>query len=529
MKNITQAMASYRNLFEPLVVDLFSGGGGASVGIERAIGRPVDIAIDHNAEALAMHEVNHPGTTHLRANLWEVDPLIATEGRPVSDLWASPDCTHHSKARGCKPIKKRIRSLAWVIIRWAREVGPTRIRMENVEEFLDWGPVMAKRDERGRVVHGKDGKPVFIPNPKRRGLYFRKFVQELHRLGYVVDWRILRACDFGAPTTRKRFFLQARCDGQLITWPKPTHNKDGSDGLAKWRPASECIEWDKPCRSIFGRENRLAVKTEQRIAKGIVKHVIDSKRPFLVNLTHGGKPKPTDKPFGTILHNDRQALACAILKHYGGVVGQPVDQSLGTVTAKDHHSLLAAVLTKFRGTSKHCQRIDAPAPSVCAQGQHESIVLSHIVKYYGNEKGGESLRKPMATVVTKDRMAIVNAVAQAASTGVFPEGFWQVWAFLIDRYGENAPPPIVEVDGEMYLIVDISMRMLTPRELFRAQGFPDSYVIDFELERVVNGKRKVCRLPASSQVRMCGNSVPPPVVEAMFRADMGYVPGKVAA
>ena len=453
-------------LADELVVDNFAGGGGASTGIERAIGRPVDIAINHDPEAVAMHQANHPQTLHLCESVWDVNPREVCAGRPVGLAWFSPDCKHFSKAKGGKPVEKKIRGLAWVAVRWAATVQPRVICLENVEEFVTWGPLT------------QDGRPC----PRNRGREFRAFVNALQRLGYAVEWRELRACDYGAPTSRKRLFLIARRDGQPIAWPEPTHGPGRKD----YRTAAECIDWSIPCPSIFERERPLAEATLRRVAAGIQRYVIDAAEPYIVRLGHTGhgdagkvrsvhEPLSTitskaehllvaptlvqtgygersgqaprvpglEKPLGTIVAGgQKHALVAAFLaKHYGGVVGQDLRRPIGTVTATDHHSLVAAFLIKF----------------------------------YGSGGQWAACSEPMHTLPTKDRMGLVM------------------------------------VAGKQYRIVDIGMRMLQPRELARAQGFGESYL----LEAPHLGRP----LPKHAQVRMIGNSVCPPLAEALVRAN----------
>jgi DNA (cytosine-5)-methyltransferase 1 len=486
-------------LSDELVVDLFAGGGGASTGIEQAIGRHVDVAINHDPDAVSLHAMNHPQTRHFVSDVFEVDPRQVTEGRPVGLLWASPDCKHFSKAKGAKPVSKKIRSLAWVVVKWARIVAPRVIFLENVEEFQTWGPL------------GPDGRPC----PARKGLTFRRWVRELQRAGYVVEWRELRACDFGAPTTRKRLFLVARRDGEPIAWPTATHG----EGLKPYRTAAECIDWTIPCPSIFERARPLAENTLRRIARGVMRYVVNAARPFIVPVTHttdsrvqsidepvrtlttakggelalavptlvqtgygerdGQAPRSLDlhAPLGTIVAGgQKHALVAAFLaKHYGGneTPGTPLDKSVDTITTQDHHALVASNLVKLRGTSSAASAGE-PLHTVSAQGTHHAEVRALLIKFYGTDQDPR-VDEPLHTVTTKHRFALV------------------------------------QVKGETYAIADIGMRMLEPRELYRAQGFPDSYVID----RGADGRP----LPKTAQVRMCGNSVCPPIAAALVRAN----------
>lgn len=485
---------------EELIVDSFAGGGGASTGIEWALGRSPDIAINHDAEAIAMHAENHPATRHLLSDVWEVDPAEATGGQPVALAWFSPDCTHFSKAKGGKPVKKEIRGLAWVVIKWAKAVKPRVICLENVEEFRSWGPLLP------------DGKPC----PVQRGLTFRRWTAELEACGYEVQVRELRACDYGAPTTRRRLFVIARCDGQPIVWPEPTH---GPGRAHAHRTAAECIEWPIPCPSIFGRARPLADKTLRRIARGVRKFVIEAAEPFIAPLTHAGDDRvhsirepvrtvtaanrgelglvsPTliqtswgerpgqaprvpglHKPLGTVMGGGiKHALVAAFLaKHYGGneATGSALDGPIHTITARDHHALVASHVTKFYGTSTG-QPVDQPLHTVAAGGWKFGEVRALLMKYYGTG-GGCDLGEPMHTVTSRDRFALVT------------------------------------VAGEQYVIGDIGMRMLVPRELYRAQGFPDTYRIDFSI-----GPKPLTK---TAQVRMAGNSVCPPLAAAIVRAN----------
>jgi DNA (cytosine-5)-methyltransferase 1 len=491
-----------------LVVDNFAGGGGASTGIELATGRSPDIAVNHDPEALAMHAANHPGTRHLREDVFDVDPVEVCGGRPVGLAWFSPDCTFHSKARGGKPFRDRRkalrrRGLAWVVTRWARAVHPRVICLENVEEFEDWGPLTAEG----------------VPDPDRAGFTFRRWVAQLERAGYAVEWRQLRACDFGAPTTRKRLYVVARCDGAPIVWPTPTH---GPGRAEPYRTAAECIDWSIPVPSIFERERPLAEATLRRIARGIQRYVIDAARPFVVPVAGsavapvitehanasnprswradeplrtqcanvkgghfalvaptlvqtgygervGQAPRALDvqAPLGTVVGGGaKHALVTAFLaKHFGGneSPGSSLARSMDTVTARDHHGLVTAQLSLL-------DRIESP------RRDHREEVRALLVKFYGNEREGHSLQLPLGTVTTKDRFGLVT------------------------------------VHGLPYAIVDIGMRMLQPRELFRAQGFPDAYVID----RGEDG----APLTKTAQVRMCGNSVAPPVAAALVAANL---------
>lgn len=482
-----------------LIIDSFAGGGGASTGIEAALCRPVDIAINHDIEAIKMHEVNHPQTAHYCESVWDVDPREATQGRPVDLAWFSPDCRHFSKAKGGKPVSKRVRGLAWVVLRWIGTVRPKVIMLENVEEFTTWGPLI--ENEEGDLV----------PCKKRKGKTYDSFIRAIKRHGYNVETKILKACDYGAPTSRKRLFLIARCDGQPITWPEPTHGP----GLKPYKTAADIIDWSIPCPSIFERKKPLAENTLRRIARGIERFVINSADPFIVNLTHGGRleslsdPLKTvtganrgekalvapyiqpyygdkggkargrtlDQPIATQTTENRFALVAAfIAKHYSGVTGIEIDNPFPTITAAgSQNQVVTSHLIKMRGTCQHGQPVTEPAPTITAGGLHIGEVRAFLLKYYGTNIGHD-LREPLQTATSKARFGLVT------------------------------------VHGEPYQIVDIGMRMLTPRELYRAQGFPDDYAIECTSDGTPITK--------TQQIAKCGNSVCPPIASALVAANV---------
>lgn len=461
---------------DELVVDLFAGGGGASEALEQALGRPVDIAINHSPAAIAMHKANHPETRHFCEDIFAVSPREAAGGRRIAFLWASPDCTHHSRAKGGKPRESGRRALADVVIRWAEEVRPRVIFLENVEEFEDWGPL----DEEGSPIKALSGT------------LFRAWAAKLTELGYTLEWTSIVAADYGAPTTRKRLFLVARCDGAPVVFPEPTHGKGRP---AAWRPASEIIDWALPCPSIFERPRPLAEATLRRIATGIQRYVIGSARPFIVPTSaglvaptlvqtgygerKGQAPRALDlgKPLGTVVAGGgRHALVAALItKHYGGVVGHGLERSLGTVTTVDHHALTTAFLTKFYGTSVGADARE-PLPTVTASGGHLAEVRAFLVKYYGTGGQQQDLFDSLHTVTTKARFGLVM------------------------------------VRGEPYAIADIGMRMLAPHELFAAQGFPP----DYQIAPLYNGKP----LTKTAQTELVGNSVSPPPAKALVLANI---------
>ncbi|MCK0153897.1 DNA cytosine methyltransferase [Alcanivorax sp. S6407] len=455
--------------FDELVVDNFAGGGGASTGIEQAIGRPVDIAINHNPVALAMHETNHPHTKHYCESVWDVDPRKVTQGRPVGLAWFSPDCRHFSKAKGSKPVSPQVRGLAWVVMRWVGTVKPRVIMLENVEEFVTWGPVIKQETPDG-ITH--------LPCPKRKGHTFRSFVNALKRHGYQVEWKELRACDYGAPTIRKRLFLVARCDGQPIAWPAATHGP----GLKPYRTAADIIDWSLPCPSIFERKKPLADATCRRIAEGIRRFVVESGDPFIVPIANfNGRDTVHDirDPLRTITawpKGGHFALVQAFLaKHYTGVIGTDLRKPLGTVTTVDHHSLVTSHMVKLRGTNVgHDAR--EPLHTISAQGTHHGEVRAFLMKYYSEGGQWQALKEPLHTIPTKDRLGLVM------------------------------------VKGEPYQIVDIGMRMLQPHELFMGQGFPADYIHTHTFDGA--------RLTKADQVKMCGNSVSPYPCKALVEGNM---------
>lgn len=551
-----------------LIIDNFAGGGGASAGIEIALGRRVDIAINHDPEAVAMHTANHPETRHYCESVWEIDPRVVTQGRPVGLVWLSPDCKHFSKAKGGKPVEKKIRGLAWVALRWAALIRPRVIMLENVEEFRTWGPLVIDSDGNSR------------PCPKNKGREFNAFCNALRRQGYEVQHREHRACDYGTPTIRKRLFLIARRDGQPIVWPSPTHGDPKNiatkaNKLKPWRTAAECIDFSLPCPSIFERTRPLADATLRRIAKGIMRYVVNSAAPFIVGKyasvltehanassprcmpadeplrticaqTKGGHHAliaPTlvqtgygerdgqapralnlEKPLGTLVGSTKHALVSAFLaKHYTGVVGADLTEPTPTVTSVDHNSLVTTNLIHMghgeqsaNGSprfSHGIRDIDQPLNTITASGAVAGLVTSHLQRDFGKSIGsGTDEPTPTITAGGGGHMA-------------------EVRAFLIKYYGSDQDPRLEEplhtittkdryglvtVAGEEYQIADIGLRMLAPKELFKAQGFPDDYITDWGVDH--KGRR--ISLTKTAQVRMCGNSVCPPLAAALVLANL---------
>jgi DNA (cytosine-5)-methyltransferase 1 len=536
--------------FGGLVIDNFAGGGGASTGIEMALGRPVDIAINHDPEAIAMHEINHPHTKHYCESVWDVDPREVTQGRAVDLAWFSPDCKHFSKAKGGKPVKKEIRGLAWVAIRYAATVRPRVIMLENVEEFVTWGPLA-------------DGRPC----PKNKGRTFNSFVNALRRHGYQVEWKELRANHFGAATIRKRLFLIARCDGLPIVWPEATHLVATSPEVkAKQakpqRLAADIIDWSLPCPSIFDRKKPLAEATLRRIARGIQRYVIDSAEPFLVKVNHGYdyfRGQPLDEPLQTITSKlgtglVMPTLAPFITEHANSTTqrNMAIDDPLRTICAEvkgGHFAVVAPTLVQLGygerpGQSPRAPGLQKPLGTVVAGGGKHGLVAAFLAKHYGGKYigPGASLAAPAPTVTTVDHNALVTShlvklrgtsrdgqPADESLHTVTASGnhHGEVRAFLLKYYdtavGQAVGEPLhtittkhrlglVMVKGEPYQIVDIGMRMLEPHELYAAQGFPAGYIHNRTLTNP--------KLPKASQVRMCGNSVCPPVAAALVRANL---------
>jgi DNA (cytosine-5)-methyltransferase 1 len=528
-----------------LVVDLFAGGGGASTGLEAALGRPVDIAINHSATALAVHAANHPRTQHLTADIWEVKPREATGGRPVDVLWASPDCTHFSVAKGGTPREKGIRSLAWVVVEWAREVRPRCIFLENVSEFRTWGPL------------GEDGRP----DKARMGETFKLWRGALELLGYTVDFRVLDASAYGAPTRRRRLFLVARCDGRGIRWPEPTHGV--GPGLLPFRTAAECIDWSIPCPSIFERKKPLAEKTLWRIAQGIRRFVLENPRPFIVGC--GGRagqtpPTPVDAPVGTVTaKNDRALVVPSIVKvNHGGeeARGEDIASPLSTVTATQRgHALVAPTLVQTGYGERPGQRpryldLHEPLGTVVADGQKHALVAAFLAKHFGGVVGVPFDGRPMDTITATDHHAMAAATlvklrgdcAGADPSQPMPTLTGQgthvaeVRAFLTAYYGEDATSGqalsepmrtitalarlgLVLVEGLPHQIIDIGMRMLEPHELLRAQfgEFAESYSLAAAPSK-------------AAKVRLIGNSVCPEVARAVVQANLGELgEGRAAA
>ncbi|RVQ31251.1 C-5 cytosine-specific DNA methylase [Sinorhizobium meliloti] len=638
----------------PLIVDSFAGGGGASTGIEMALGRSPDIAINHNPDALALHAANHPETHHLSENVYRVDPLDHLKGKHIGLAWFSPDCKHFSKAKGGKPVERNIRDLCWIIPGWIERIQKSGGRvdvviMENVEEFKDYGPLVAT--DRG-----------LMPDPERRGENFEKWCKKLQRLGGKIEFRELRACDYGAPTIRKRLFVIIRFDGKPIVWPEPTHGKPEDPDVISgkklpWRTAAECIDWSLPCPSVFDTSEQiwekhklravrpLAEATLARVARGMKRYVLDAERPFLVQteygeragqapramsvdyplgtavaggvkhavitpiLTaaqHGGSVRQIDDPAHTVTasRKDQNSVIVPMLVGCGGRAGQSRpragDEPVGTITAKadgcvavaflaqnnylepghdareplstivgrgstqspivafmaqhngdprpdgseaarpgrdageplatitqsgSQQSLVAALVARQFGTSTG-HSLEGPSATVMADGGGKSqLVMPYLQAYYGTGDGQHET-EPMRTVTTKDRHGHVEATigvppfteaqadrARQVADFMRAQGFWDDREFVT-----------VEISGETFVIIDIGMRMLTPRELFNAQGFPSDYVIDGAWNYQAEGAGPVWReFSKSVQVSCVGNSVSPPVACALVSSNCSHL------
>lgn len=626
--NICSAQTS---MLDEIIVDNFAGGGGASTGIELAAGRVVDIAINHDPDAILMHKTNHPYTEHIQASVWDVDPVEVCRGRPVGLAWFSPDCKHFSKAKGSALVDRNIRGLAWIVLRWAATVQPRVIILENVEEFQTWGPV-------------RKGKPI----KKKACQTFRQWKAQLLNLGYAVEHRELVAADYGAPTSRKRFVLVARCDGRPIVWPERTHapadSPEVKSGRCKpWRSAAEIIDWSIPCPSIFATKEEifeqyglkavrpLADATQRRAIRGVDKYTIKNADPFIIPTGYGERqgqePRTHDihKPLPTVVSTGKQNLCQPVLSpvtmpNTCNSVGSPADQPVhtitsagnqmlvepvlspciiqnkfdnapmdvrkpvSTITAVGSHELVSANLLQYHAEKTEGARVGSPEdtmPTVDGSNRH-AVVLAHLTEYYGNGQP-ISLQDPLHTVTSHDRNALTTAVMQpfhaggyngkgnspaepvntvtssggqslvtahvaefkgrdigksagkplrtiTASAGEFAAvhtkvtryapgtdlGYWPQIRALLNKYcGYQLADDevlLIRIRDAWYFISDIGLRMLTPKELYAAMGFPQDYII----ERDYTGKP----YPKTAQVARCGNAVCPPMATAVVRANL---------
>lgn len=566
------------SLLDEIVVDGFCGGGGFSTGFEFAIGAPVDIGINHDAAAIAQHRANHPYTKHYNENIFDVNPREACDGRPVGWAHFSPDCTHFSRAKGNTPVKKSIRGLAWVVKKWAGTVYPRIISMENVPEFMTWGPLRAVRDPKtGRCLkiigtNEKNGKPItnvaapgehvpldaqlMRPDKSKAGKTFRQFIRDMKKLGYDVDWRVLVASDYGAPTNRKRLFILFRRDGKPIVWPKKTHGDPKSAAvrsgkLLPWHTAAECIDFGKECPSIFERKRPLAENTMKRIAKGIEKFILENPEPFIVQVNHGGdrfRGQGVDEPMPTLTAKHGFGLVTPyIMVNNDHNVPSGIDEPVRTITTGNRNFLCAPVLIQYHTEQTERvrgQAVQEPLQTVDTSNRYGLAAATMVQIGYGDREGQKpricDLEKPLPTVVGKDKHAAVTAFLLQLNHNCVGQGmdeplrtitagaghFAEVRTFLMKYYGcgvgQSVNEPmhtvtsddrfgLVTIKGTRYAIVDIGLRMLDPRELYNAQGFPPDYVIDHD-----DTGRKI---PRYEQVAKVGNSVPPPFATALARAN----------
>ena len=487
-----------------MIIDLFAGGGGASEGIRMAMGFGPDLAVNHDQEAIAMHAANHPDTHHLIEDVYSVNPHKAVSGRPVGLLWASPDCTHHSRAKGGKPVSKKIRGLAWVVVKWAKAVRPRVIILENVPEFKEWGPL----DKKNQPIKSKKGKT------------FQLWSNQLRGLGYEVQFRELSACDYGAPTIRKRLFMVARCDGEAIVWPPPTHGP----GLLPYRTAAECIDWSIPCHSIFLTKEEckkdglnirrpLAEHTLDRIARGLKRYVLDAHEPFIVTCNHSGdhfRGQGLNEPMKTITAaRDAHGLVVPYLAgidHKSSHSGQwSINDPLRTVTLENRFALVAPFLSKYHGQSPsddrdRCQAITEPVKTIDTSNRF-AMVSAFLTKFYGTNIGSGMNESVPTVTATGQHLGQVQAFLMRYNGCGIGQDLKSPMQTVMgkDRFG------LVTVAGEKYRIADIGLRMLAPRELARAQGFNDAYAL-------IGTK--------TSQVAKIGNSVCPPVAKALVAANV---------
>jgi len=578
------------SFLDEIIVDNFAGGGGASTGIELATGRVVDIAINHDPDAILMHKTNHPHTQHIQASVWDVDPVEVCRGRPVGLAWFSPDCKHFSKAKGGALVDRNIRGLAWIVLRWAARVRPRVIILENVEEFITWGPV-------------RKGKPV----KSKAGQTFQKWKTQLINLGYAVEHRELVAADYGAPTIRKRFVLIARCDGKPIVWPERTHAPADSEavraGICKpWRSAAEVIDWSIPMYSIFDTRKEikekygvdavrpLADNTQRRVICGVDKHTIKSGNPFLVECNHSGAGHiaETGEPLGTITAKCTKGVVAPMLapvtfSNTNGSVGFQADKPVHTITTDGKQVLSAAFLAQYHSEKTEAARtcgMDGPMLTIDSSNRY-ALASVNLTEYFGNGVP-LNIREPMHTVTSRDREALTSVVLHPVHAGGYKGrgnlptqplntitarggisleaahivkfkgtnlgqtpaeplqtvtaqsnpyalcraviqrydpaedvGRWPQVRALLNKYcgytlGEDEIILLV-ICGIAFYIRDILLRMLAPKELYAAMGFPPDYIIDRDYLGNEYGKGK--------QVARCGNAVCPPMAEAVVRAN----------
>ena len=507
------------SILDEIIVDNFAGGGGASTGIELAAGRPVAIAINHDPDAILLHKTNHPYTEHLQASVWDVDPVAVCRGRPVGLAWFSPDCKHFSKAKGAALVDRNIRGLAWIVLRWAALVRPRVIMLENVEEFQTWGPV-------------RKGKPV----KSKAGQTFRKWKKQLSNLGYAIEHRELVAADYGAPTTRKRFVLVARCDGKPIVWPEPTHGPRDSEAvkagkLLPWRSAAEIIDWTIPGYSIFASKQEilerygvkvvrpLSENTMRRVIRGVDKFTIQSGKPFIVECNHGGDghTRSVYEPVNTMTRKYTGGVCAASLIQYHteqteNVRASGLNVPINTVDASNRYGLTCANMVEYYGNGVPLD-LSEPMHTVTSHDR-EALTAAHIVEFKGQDIG-QSVASPLRTITASaGEFAQCRAVLAKANGGNLAH--WPEIRELLNRHCgyrlKEDEVILLMIRGIAYYIADITLRMLTPRELYNAMGFPPDYIIDRDYMGNAYGKTK--------QVARCGNAVCPPLAEAMVRANL---------
>jgi len=563
------------------IADNFAGGGGASEAIRMAFGRDPDLALNHDGPALAMHAANHPTTRHYREDVFLLDILRAIGDGPLGAAWFSPTCTHFSKAKGFNILDQKTRGLAWVVCKWGVTLAPRLMFLENVEEFEGWGPL----DDAGRPIKAHKGRtfkafiaaltnglaPDHPDVPEIRKVLGDDFPMEriFAGLGYKIEWRVLRACDFGAGTIRKRLFMVMRRDGIAISWPAPTHGDPNSAAVKSGKllpfvTAADCIDWSIPCRSIFERKKPLADATLRRVGRGFERYVKDAARPFIVALTHQGSDRvnaidqplptvtcakrgelalvsaslvqyyksgsqnvPVDRPMPTVVTKDRVGVTCAYLaKHYKGVIGASVEQPMPTVTTSDHSSLITAHLVGIDNKSngdRDVWDVAKPLSTIVTENRH-AVVTSNLVKLRGTSTAA-AVNDPLGTVTASGQhhAEMRTTLAEPGQAAARRE---QIRAFLrayCPSLRDVECPELVMINGELMEVVDIGLRMLAPRELANAQGFRSDYILDpFYTYITKRGKSVTKRLSGSDQVRMIGNSVSPPPAAALIRANIEH-------
>lgn len=540
-------MKAQIGIMDEIFVDSFAGGGGASTGIELATGHPIDIAINHDQSAIMMHKQNHPFTEHYREDIWLVDPIKATRGRHVRLAWFSPDCKHFSRAKGAALVDKHIRGLAWVVLRWAGTVRPDVIMLENVPEFVTWGPV-------------RKGKPV----KSKAGQTYRKWKSQLEEIGYKIETKQLCAADYGAPTIRTRFCLIARIDGKPIKFPERTHaprnHPDVISGKLKpWRAAAEIINWDLPCYSIFESKAEIKAKhgvnvvrplkpnTMQRIARGLDKFVIKSCEPFIIECNHdNNRHRCIGEPVNTITAKYTGGVVNPVLSPYIAQQKfnnspQYINEPLSTITSVGSHEIVSPCLIQYHSETRkgEVRGQDVRNPLMTVDGsQRYGVASAFLSEYYGNARDGLSLAEPVQTMSHlahfkgKDKgqslhdplMTVTGGDGQFAEIrtrvvkwdGVTDLHRWEQVRTMLNEYCDynlaDDELLLLNIDNAWYFIADIGLRMLSPRELYDAMGFPHDYIID----RDADGNP----ITRANQVARCGNAVCPAVAEAMVRANL---------